>query len=66
MSVRRCQAEVSAHEFADWMAFYSLEAEAQDTDRLPTSDELGAKLAAWAAASNAQRGRVGKVERTPR
>lgn len=62
MSVARCQREVSAPEFAEWMAFYVLEARESDPDREPTPDELAAKFAAWTARS-ASPGQVSQVRR---
>jgi hypothetical protein len=52
MSVRRAMREVSSREFAEWMAFYVLEDEAQDPDRAPSADELGRRMAGWAAAAS--------------
>ena len=49
MSVARCQHEVSAPEFAEWMAFYVLEARESDPNREPSPAELAAKMAAFAA-----------------
>lgn len=49
MSVRRAMREVSSREFAEWMAFYLLEAEEQDPDRAPTPGGLEAKMRALAA-----------------
>ena len=54
MSVRRCQREVSSREFAEWIAFYRLEAEAADPDREPDEDELAAKFDAFIAAHKAR------------
>jgi hypothetical protein len=49
MSVRRAMREVSSAEYAEWMAFYTLEADEQDPDRKPSGDELSRKMAAFAA-----------------
>jgi hypothetical protein len=49
MSITRCQREVSAREYAEWMALYVLEARESDPDREPSPDELAAKMAAFAA-----------------
>jgi hypothetical protein len=49
MSVRRAQREVSSREYAEWMAFYVLEAEEQDPDgHAPSPQRLAAKMAAFA------------------
>lgn len=48
MSVRRAQSEVSSAEFGEWIAYYAMEARANDPDREPTTDELSAKFAAFA------------------
>ena len=53
MSVRRAMREVSSREFAEWAAFYVLEAEAQDPDRGPTAAEMDAKVRALAVAGRA-------------
>jgi hypothetical protein len=67
MSVREAQRSVSSLEFAEWIAFYLVEAEMSGTvEREPTEEELGNKLAAWAAMHNAKQGDVGKVKRVPR
>jgi len=55
MSLRQCQREVSSREFAEWLAFYALDAEEQDPDRPPSREELGRKLEAWAAAAGGPR-----------
>lgn len=53
MSVARCQREVSSAEFGEWFAYYMIEAEAQQGDEQePTQEELGGKIAAWAAMHN--------------
>lgn len=49
MSVRQCIASMSSHEFAEWIAFYALEAQENDPDRPPTTEELSDKFAAFAA-----------------
>jgi hypothetical protein len=46
MSVARCQREVTAREFAEWVAFYALEAEESNPERELTDDERNAKFAA--------------------
>jgi hypothetical protein len=46
MSVARCQREISSREFAEWVAFYALEAEEADPNRELTDDERNAKFAA--------------------
>lgn len=50
MSRRDMLRSMSSREFAEWMAFYAIEAEANDPDREPTEDELAAKMAAFAGA----------------
>ena len=52
MSVRRCQQEVSSAEFGEWLALWQLEAEESGEGE----PDVGAKLAAWAAASQSQPG----------
>lgn len=54
---------MSSIEFTEWIAFWRLEAEQQgaEPDRLPTQDELGAKIAAFAARHNASQ--AGKAKR---
>jgi hypothetical protein len=52
MSVRRTQREVDSREFSEWIAFYLLENEMNDPEHEPAPDELGEKLAAWAAMHN--------------
>lgn len=65
MSVKHAQREVDSPEFAEWIAFYLAEAELSGmVERDPTPDELGGKLAAWAAMHNA--GKHGAVTRVPR
>jgi hypothetical protein len=55
MSVARTQREISSAEFAEWMAFYWAEAEMMGLVKgPPTPEQLGDKLAAWAAAHNAR------------
>ncbi len=53
MSVRRCQREVSAAEFGEWLAYWQLEAEAERPQE-PTDEEFAAKMDAWAARMNAR------------
>ncbi len=50
MSLREVQARVSSHEYAEWLAFYALEAEEADSDREPSPEVLAGKMAAFAAA----------------
>lgn len=50
MSVREAQARISSLEFAEWAAFYTLEAEESDPDREPSPEVLAGKMAAFAAA----------------
>ena len=45
MSVRRCQQEISAAEFGEWLALWQLEAEEQGHGE-PTPDALSAKIGA--------------------
>ena len=47
MSVARCQREISSAEFAEWVAFYVLEAQEADPNREPSPDALNAKMAAF-------------------
>jgi hypothetical protein len=55
MSVARTQREINSAEFAEWMAFYWAEAELMGlVEGPPTAEQLGDKLAAWAAAQNAR------------
>jgi hypothetical protein len=54
--VTECMAHVSSPEFIDWIAFWTIEAEANATgeDAEPPSPEvLGTKIAAWAQKHNA-------------
>lgn len=50
-------------EFTEWIAFYVLEHEMNDTDREPTPDELMGKVRAFVAANNARHEARGKVTR---
>lgn len=58
MSVARTMREVTSAEFAEWIAYYVLEARETDPDRDPTPDELAAKMAAFAARANDRHGAV--------
>ena len=57
MSVRRCQQEISAAEFGEWLALWQLESEEQGGGE-PTLEGTTAKIMAWAtsASSAAPRG----------
>lgn len=55
MSVREAQARISSREFAEWAAFYTLEAEESDPDREPSPEVLNAKMEAFAAAFGGSR-----------
>lgn len=54
--MKACQRAVSSSEFAEWLGFWHVEAEGSE-EREPTPDELGEKLAAWAAGQNAKAAR---------
>ena len=58
---------MSSFEFAEWLAFYLVEAELSGAiEHEPTPDELGGKLVAWAAAHNARQQLAGKVTQEPK
>lgn len=63
MSVARAMREISAPEFAEWVAWYLLEDERSDPDRTPSPDELEAKMRGWASAAGARPGSVMQVPR---
>lgn len=50
MSLREAQSRISSREYAEWVAFYMLEAEEADPNREPSPDVLRAKVEAFAAA----------------
>jgi hypothetical protein len=50
MTLHEAQARVSSREYAEWVAFYALEAEQADPDREPSPEALAGKMAAFAAA----------------
>lgn len=55
MTVAEAQARVSSLEFAEWGAFYWLEAEESGlVEREPTPEEVGDKLRAFVALHNAK------------
>ena len=54
MPLRECQRRISSREYALWMAFYRLEAEANDPDREPDDDQMAAKMEAFRAVANAR------------
>jgi hypothetical protein len=46
MTVAEAMRRISSPEYAEWAAFYALEAAEADPDRTPTPDELAAKMRA--------------------
>jgi hypothetical protein len=52
--VTECMAHVDSPEFVDWVAFWTIEADAASGEQEPPSREvLGTKIAAWAQKHNA-------------
>jgi len=56
-SVREAQRRVEGDEFGEWIAYWTIKAEIEGAvEPEPTPDELGDKIAAWAAMHNARQG----------
>ena len=62
MSVRRCQQEVSAAEFGEWLALWQLEAAEQGHGE-PTLEGTTAKIMAWAQGASSAPPRGVTLER---